>query len=306
MLICRIIWNYSFVGGIAGNIWTPEGTVSSGYSSGRITADNIFGGIAGNTADEKTPFSNLYFNSDGCSAEAIPNLTASPDTVAGKPLPAFTSGEVAYLLQGNQETQVWGQPLGGGADTYPVLTADSANRVYRVTFKTRSGEVETDHAVVYANPGGVGAGRMPEAPTNSTKGFAKWSMTDSADGEEFTAGTTVPRDMTVYAVWQEKYGGEAGEISISTAYGTAVTWDLSAYMSYVAGMGTAGKFTYTVESGNDGGWFTVLDDTLTVSGDTPAGRYSLTIKATEKAPSSPGSGQTPSATTPCPSPSQFR
>ena len=63
---------------------------------------------------------------------------------------AFTSGEVACLLQGDQTVQVWGQTL--DTDNYPVLTTDEAKRVYAAKLYKGSADDATD---VYANASGI-------------------------------------------------------------------------------------------------------------------------------------------------------
>ncbi len=51
------------------------------------------------------------------------------------------SGEVAWLLQGSQSEQVWGQVLGSG--TVPALSSDIANKVCRLTYTNGSTTVQT-------------------------------------------------------------------------------------------------------------------------------------------------------------------
>lgn len=118
--------------------------------------------------------------------------------VAGKPLSAFTSGEAAYLLQG--EPQTWGQSLGGSnTDEYPVLTSDATKKVYRITFKTQSDAEDADYAVVYANPSGIGGGRMPAAPasTTETEIFDKWTNNSGGGGVSVTPSRPSAGDKVV-------------------------------------------------------------------------------------------------------------
>lgn len=140
----------------------------------------------------------------------------------GKTAEQFASGEVAYLLQGSQGTQVWGQALQGIKDAYPVLTSAADKRVWRVIFQVD----EKEHATRYANNNGTAI--LPTAPTAATGySFAKWSQTNAADGAEFNAATKVTQDMTVYAVWsanQYTVTFNANDGSVSTA-SKSVTYD---------------------------------------------------------------------------------
>lgn len=53
------------------------------------------------------------------------------------------SGEVAWLLQGSQSEQVWGQIL--GSDTVPTLSSYIANKVCRLTYTNGSTTVQTSY-----------------------------------------------------------------------------------------------------------------------------------------------------------------
>lgn len=193
----------TYVGGIAGLVYDAD--VTGGYSIGTVSADSAAGGIVGHSSSADRQFSDLYFNNEAFQGEAISNNAGIFMKIAGKPLSAFTSGEVAHLLQGEQETQAWGQSLSGD-DTYPVLTEDSAKKVYQVVFQTQPDAAGGDYATVYANPSGVGADRMPDDPISDKKAFVKWSKTNGADGEEFTASTAVTQDLTIFAIWTDKPG----------------------------------------------------------------------------------------------------
>lgn len=131
-------------------------------------------------------------------------LTADID-LSAKTAVQFASGDVARLLQDGQtagsdgvKPQIWGQTLSGETpDAYPVLTADSAKTVVKVSFMT-VGEREasyTEHAVAYTNTGCTVI--LPKDPMSDEYKFVRWSQTQSADGAEFTAQTTVNGDMTV-------------------------------------------------------------------------------------------------------------
>lgn len=58
---------------------------------------------------------------------------------------AFQNGEVAYLLQQGQNTQVWGQSI--NTDSYPLLSSDATKKVFQTTFKYNNDVV----AIKYRN-----------------------------------------------------------------------------------------------------------------------------------------------------------
>ena len=118
-------------GGIAGyNLNTPNG-IQNCFNSGKVTDDDQYlihavGGIAGMNAGV---LKNCYYLA-AAAETGIGNDTAD-GTAIEKTEAQFRSGEVALLLQNDRETLVWGQTLtGANRDEYPVLTGDSAKKVY--------------------------------------------------------------------------------------------------------------------------------------------------------------------------------
>ncbi|MCI5892393.1 MAG: hypothetical protein MRZ66_03175, partial [Clostridiales bacterium] len=278
-----------YVGGVCGE--NEGGTITNCYNTGTVSGSNEFGGVCGE--NEGGTIKNCYYL-EGTASSGIGN--ADSDSVGkaeSKTTEKFAGGEVAYILQSAQTAdtegdpipQVWGQTLTGKIkDASPVLASGSAKKVYKVTFATQSNPT---YAVKYANPSGVY--ELPTAPEtdNSNYGFYKWStsQTDYSNAaNDFTATTAVTGDITVYAVSSEKYGENDNEKTITTTYGTGATQDLSEYAVFATGATSAGKFTYTIESGNDVLGATIDNDTLTIPSTAPAGTYTLTIKATEKEP----------------------
>lgn len=266
----------NYIGGIAGVVYNAA--VSRGYSIGEVSAENAAGGIAGNSSSEDNTFSDLYFNNEKFTGSAICNDIGTTVNAAGKPSSAFASGEVAHLLHGKQETQTWGQSL--GEDEYPVLTSDRNKAVYKVTFIAQNNE---EYAVEYANPSGLDADKMPEPPADTAAhAFYKWAQ--KADGDEFTGETPINSDITVYAFSEEKYGEKDNEKTVTTTYGILKTQNLSEYTVFAGETSSAGKFTYTIENGNETLGAEIDGDILTVPDTAAAGDYTLTIKASEKEP----------------------
>ena len=151
--------NYYSVGGVCGNSW---GTVTNCYNTGNVTGNNQVGGVCGyndgtvtncyNTGSvEGSDFVggvcgenygnviNCYYLT-GTAASGIGEDYNSGEATE-KTADQFKSGEVAWLLQGEQAEQVWGQTIVTDnywgqtivTDNYPVLDADGTKRVYAVT-----------------------------------------------------------------------------------------------------------------------------------------------------------------------------
>ena len=243
------------------------------------------GDVYNNTID------NCYFNSEVYSGKAVGGTESKPigANVLGKGNSSFKCGEVAYLLSKGctidgttYSGSAWGQRLtGDNKELSPVITSENAKTVYKVTFI--NGDAE--YAVKYANPSGIY--EMPIAPPSEYGYVFKWSISNtdySNAANDFTANTAVAEDITVYAVKEEKYGEKSGTKTVTATCGTETTQDLSAYTVFAAVTSSIGKFTYTIESGNDTLGASISGDTLTIPSTAAAGEYTLTIKATVKEP----------------------
>lgn len=193
-----------YVGGIVGSNERAMGTlgilfgsVSDSSNTGNVSvpgsSDGITraGGIVG-YLDSKCSVTNCYYL-EGTAEQGI-GINDNPKNAAAKTADAYGSGEVANLLQGTQESLVWGQTL--GTDTYPVLTGEESKRVCKVTFVLPS-----EKQIVYVNSGGK-VETLPAAPEeNQGQKFIGWKF---GDGNFFTADTVVSADMTVTAVYEEE------------------------------------------------------------------------------------------------------
>ena len=132
--------NYN-IGGISGNV-QYGGTVENCYSCGSVetsaTYTHLGGGITGVLADDvvqPNPSSviNCYHDNMVYSGNTIGNANeGSVINSAGKTTEQFASGEVTYLLQGEQENHIWGQNIDNGEtiDAYPVIGGD---KVYPIS-----------------------------------------------------------------------------------------------------------------------------------------------------------------------------
>ncbi len=297
---------YNYVGGVCGR---NEGTITNCYNTATVSGGNDVGGVCGenkggtitncyNTGavnGSSSPVGGVCGRNEGtitnCYFLKTATINSTLDAVGdaygtitnceNKTAEDFSGGAVAYLLQGTQSEQIWGQQLTGDTkDASPVPTGDNAKKVYKVTFATQS---VPEYAVKYANPAGVSG--LPTPPT-AAEGYAfyQWSQTNDANGEAFTAETPVASDMIVYAVQSKEFTTGSVDQKIETAYGTEKTLDLSTCVKYSDSTPTAGNFTYEISSGNETLGATISGDTLTVPDTANAGSYTLLITATEKTP----------------------
>ncbi|MCD7736826.1 MAG: Ig-like domain-containing protein [Lachnospiraceae bacterium] len=130
---------YGYVGGIAGSLNTTNGGASSCYSVGTVSGDGTYiGGIAGYLGENAT-MDNCYYL-DTVASAAIGSVKGSTTYTEAKTSAAFASGEVAWLLQSGQSSQItliWGQDLTGNTidtddDSYPVLNRTNDEYTLRV------------------------------------------------------------------------------------------------------------------------------------------------------------------------------
>lgn len=152
------------VGGILGYCNNGEIYIRNCYNSGSIAAEGTanVGAIVGNNRDDnnhvgQATVSNCYYLT-GSADKGQGQLDTDAVGTVVKDDNAFTSGEVACLLQGDQTVQVWGQTL--GTDNYPVLTTDEAKRVYAAKLYKGSAENVSE---LYKNASGISSPEEPNA-----------------------------------------------------------------------------------------------------------------------------------------------
>ena len=114
----------SEVGGVAGYN-NSDDTVINSYNIGKVSGSGKIGSVVGNN---NGTVKNCCYNSSFYSGNAIGAGEGTSTNVLAKTTEEFASGEVAYLLQGEQTEEVWGQTI--GTDDYPVL---GGAKVYQVT-----------------------------------------------------------------------------------------------------------------------------------------------------------------------------
>lgn len=140
------------VGGILGYGNNYEISIRSCYNTGTVTGSGTgtVGAIVGNNKNNQfRELSNCCYLT-GSADKGQGQLDTDAVGTVVKDDNAFTSGEVACLLQGDQTVQVWGQTL--GTDNYPVLTTDEAMRVYAAKLYKGSAENVSE---LYTNASGI-------------------------------------------------------------------------------------------------------------------------------------------------------
>ena len=100
-----------YTGGVCG--YNDEGTVTNCYNTGSIADGSYAGGVCGKTWSGTV--ANCYY----LTGTAAGGIGSGSGEATAKTTDQFKSGEVAFLLQGEQTEQVWGQTI--GTEDYPVL-----------------------------------------------------------------------------------------------------------------------------------------------------------------------------------------
>ena len=172
-------------GGVVGYLY-ENATVQSCYSIGTVSGSDDAGGVVGYLYDENVTVQSCYYL-DTCGAAG--EGTSATGT-------QFNSGEIAYLLQGNQIGQVWGQQLSGSGSTYPILTDKSEEKVLKVIFYID----DTEYDAGYANPDGA-VEIFPDDPERDGYLFCKWTADGKINGDELANHVRADGDK-VYATWR--------------------------------------------------------------------------------------------------------
>ena len=184
----------AFTGGVVGQN-SGLGTVTNCYNTGTVNGGSSVGGVVGYNVVGTV--ANCYYE-QGKADSGIGGPTASNTGAELKTPTQFASGEVAWLLQDGQDSNIWGQTLTGETpDRYPVLMAfnPDAPRVFKVTFMNG----ENAFAAAYANSGGKVSAPNP-APTNEGHQFVGWYSDDTA--WNFVTNTVIS-DLTLTASWRQ-------------------------------------------------------------------------------------------------------
>ena len=172
----------SQVGGVVG--YMDSGTVQNCYNSGSVSGIIDVGGVVGRNGGTVT---NCYYLS-GTAAGGIDGSDVTGSAEA-KTAVQFASGEVAYLLNGDQSAIVFMQTL--GTDDYPSFTGAKVYYGYNSCTETAT--------KIYTNDSTVSAER-PAHKMDATTGKCVCGL-DMADASLTTAGETPV--VTYYATLEE-------------------------------------------------------------------------------------------------------
>ena len=264
-----------YIGGVVGSNY---GGVTNCYNTGSVSGSSLIGGVVGWNANGTV--ANCYYEEGkaGSGGTTGAELKTSDQ---------FASGEVAWLLQDGQDSDIWGQTLTGGTpDLYPVLKAfdSDAPQVFKVTFMNG----ENEFAAAYANSGGKVSAPNP-APTNVGHQFVGWY----SDNTAWDFNTEVTEDLTLTASWRQlssdasvtsvtvkdTSGKVSGtEITVTLPAGSSLPTDADEITIEVAAGATYGD-TLTTSDGGATWTFTVTaeDGTTTVT-------YTIQITVEQPAP----------------------
>jgi uncharacterized repeat protein (TIGR02543 family) len=147
----------------------------------------------------------VTFDADGGSPATQTKTVANSGSVGSSNMPS-TPGRSGYIFTGWYTTATSGgseftayTTVTGNITVYARWTLDTSIQ-YTVTFDADGGSPATQTKTV-TNGGSLGSSNMPSTPTRSGYNFTGWYTTATSGGSEFTAGTTVSGNMTVYARW---------------------------------------------------------------------------------------------------------
>ena len=108
----------------------------------------------------------------------------------------------------------WYTQTGGGGAEFTADTVVTGNMTvyaywadysYTVTFDDQGATTHVNPASKKVNSPATTVGSLPTAPEKTNNGFGGWYTQTGGAGDEFTAGTTVTGDITVYAKWNPVY-----------------------------------------------------------------------------------------------------
>ena len=160
-----------YIGGVCGR--NLSGTIKNSYNTGSVSGSNNFvGGVCGYN---NGTIENSYYLKN-CNAEGT---TFTNNYGTEKTYAQFESGEVAYLLQGKQEAEIWGQKI--TKDKLPVL--NSENKVYKVTaYSSVGNEIISE---IYLNKS-LTVIMTAVAPVKEGYNFKGWYAYDESNDNHYT------------------------------------------------------------------------------------------------------------------------
>ena len=260
------------VGGVTGVL--GDATIENCYVTGRISGENKLGGLVGYASGGIVADCHFYGEvGTGTNAGEIIGLDSGAtcincyyladsvthdDSVSGttaKTSAQFASGEVAYLLQVSQSTQVWGQTI--GTDGYPVL---GGAKVYQVTdCKGGTNGYSNDSTATgvhnYVNGTCTICGDTIELiSVDITWGAMEFTYTDgawNAETHSYGEGSWSSKDENGEDTgWVEVHNSGNVQVTATVKYENATGFDFTAgwdATSVALDVGGKKKFTLTLE-----------------------------------------------------------
>ncbi len=184
-----------YVGGVCG--LASSATITNCYNTGSVTGSGTgvqylyVGGVSGYNYDGT--ITNCYWLT-GTASTGIGDDGGTSDKVESKSAKEFASGEVAWLLNSDQEDGPWRQTLSGGNDNYPTLDS-TQGKVFQVML---------DYTDYYCN----GSFTIPASPSRLGYTFNGWNTAADGAGTSYEEGAEVSNlddepngTVTLYAQW---------------------------------------------------------------------------------------------------------
>lgn len=243
------------VGGVCG--WNG-GTVTNCYNNGSVEGNGIVGGLCGLNFGNVT---NCYYQKD-MAAGGINGSDAAGQAEA-KTKTEFQSGEVAWLLQGEQEGQVWGQTI--GTEDYPVLgglkvynnNGTYSNMAMDGDFYliSTADELRLFASMVNGGQTSISAKLTADIELNNTTGWENWSESNApanswtpigSNANPFT-GTFDGQGHTVSGIFVNSSNNCQGFFGATNG---ATIINLHTAQGYIRGNGSVGGIVGNAEGGS--------------------------------------------------------
>ncbi|MCD8159379.1 MAG: hypothetical protein LUD77_11000 [Clostridiales bacterium] len=264
-----------YVGGILGYINSYDfSSLKNCYNYGTVSAndDTYCGAVVGMVKKVSAGVISNNFWLEGSAPKYFNNDTYNTDNTdaASSTADQFTGGEIAYLLNSEDESGVWVQTI--GTDKYPLFTASDSS-------SSKVAAVTSNGSAIYANVVTNGV----ELSTSGSELLGVIIDTDVYGGEggEYLNSIGVVIDGTLYQLTNFYYVDDSGEYS-ETETNRAffpVTRDSNSSSDSVTVRGEA--TTSTTATADDSLFYFVTETTT-----------GLTIKETPEETNSSGSGET--------------
>ena len=281
------------VGGVVGENSSGIGTVTNCYNTGTVSGKGSVGGVAG---ENNGTVANCYYQqSEGAPTKGIGAANGTVSKVESKTPTQFASGEVAWLLQDGQDSDIWGQTLTGETpDRYPVLKVFDADapRVYRVTFAGAEDVPNVSDQYVNANCT-VTEPEIQDKEDSTLGWYSDLKYTDRWDFEN----DTVRQDMTLYAKWLSNDAG-VSSVTVKDTSGIIRGTEITVTLPAGSSLPTANDIQITAAMGATyGDTLTTSDDgatwTFTVTAEDGTTTVTYTIQITVEQPAPDPEPETP-------------